>query len=65
LGHSYYRRSAGGEEVDFVIEQHTRLLPIEVKTSRHLRTAAVRAVDAFTLSREAQGTTASVTRWPI
>jgi hypothetical protein len=43
----YYRRSASGEEVDFVIEHRQRLLPVEVKTSRHLRTAAARAVDAF------------------
>ena len=43
----YYRRSASGEEVDLVIEHHRRLLPIEVKTSRHPRAADARAVDAF------------------
>lgn len=30
-----------------MIEHRRRSLPIEVKTSRHLRTAAARTVDAF------------------
>jgi predicted AAA+ superfamily ATPase len=43
----FYRRSASGEEIDFVIEHDRRLLPIEVKAARHLRTADARTLDAF------------------
>jgi len=43
----FYRRSAGGEEVDFVVERRGRLLPIEVKAARTVRTADARALDAF------------------
>jgi hypothetical protein len=43
----FYRRTASGEEIDFVIEHDRRLLPIEVKAARHLRTADARTLDAF------------------
>ena len=43
----FYRRSASGEEVDFVVERRGRLLPIEVKAARTVRTADARALDAF------------------
>lgn len=43
----FYRRSAGGEEIDFVVEHERRLLPIEVKSARSVRTADARALDAF------------------
>ncbi len=43
----FFRRSAGGEEIDFIVEQQQRLLPIEVKSARSLRTADARAVGRF------------------
>jgi predicted AAA+ superfamily ATPase len=43
----FYRRTAGGEEVDFVIEGGRRLLPIELKASRAVRVDDARAVDRF------------------
>lgn len=42
-----YWRTVRGAEVDFVIETPTRLLPIEVKTSRSLATRDVRGLEAF------------------
>ena len=42
-----YWRTARGEEVDFVVETPTRLLPIEVKTSRTLRNRDLRGLKAF------------------
>jgi len=43
----FYRRSVSGEEVDFVVEARGRLLPIEVKAARSIRTTDARALDAF------------------
>jgi uncharacterized protein len=40
-------RSAGGEEIDFVVEQQRRLLPIEIKARSAVRVSDARAVDAF------------------
>ena len=42
-----YWRTTRGEEVDFVIETPTRLLPIEVKTSRTLGKRDLRGLNAF------------------
>jgi predicted AAA+ superfamily ATPase len=43
----FYRRTASGEEVDFVVERGRRLLPIELKAGRSLRTADARALEEF------------------
>jgi uncharacterized protein len=42
-----YWRTAGGVEVDFVVEQRTRLLPIEVKTASRARGADGAGVERF------------------
>ncbi len=42
-----YWRTVRGDEVDFVVETPTRLLPIEVKTSRSLGKRDLRGVTAF------------------
>jgi len=42
-----YWRTTRGEEVDFAIETPTRLLPIEVKTSRSLGMRDLRGLEAF------------------
>ena len=42
-----YWRTAGGAEVDFVIEQGNRLLPIEIKTASTVNTKDVAAVSLF------------------
>lgn len=42
-----YRRSVHGEEIDFVLEQKRRLLPIEIKSARSVRTKDAAALDAF------------------
>jgi len=42
-----YWRTVRGEEVDFVVETPTRLLPIEVKTSRTLGKRDLRGLTAF------------------
>ena len=44
---AYYWRTAGGAEVDFVIESGQRLLPIEVKTSKRIRLEALRHLEIF------------------
>jgi len=43
----YFRRTASGEEIDFVVESGRRLLPIEVKSARAARVADARALEAF------------------
>jgi predicted AAA+ superfamily ATPase len=43
----FFRRTAGGEEVDFVIEGAKRLLPIEVKASAAVRVPDAAALDSF------------------
>lgn len=43
----FYRRTAGGEEIDLVVERRGRLLPIEVKSARSVRTTDARALEAF------------------
>jgi len=43
----FFWRTAGGAEVDFVIEQSRRLLPVEVKSSTRLRLADVRHLETF------------------
>ena len=43
----FYWRTAGGAEVDFVIEKAGRLLPIEVKTSKRVRIAQLRHLELF------------------
>ncbi len=43
----HYWRTAGGLEVDFVIEHGRRLLPIEVKSSRRLRPDDAKGLAAF------------------
>jgi len=43
----FYRRTASGEEIDFIIESGRRLLPIEVKAARTLRSADAKALDHF------------------
>jgi predicted AAA+ superfamily ATPase len=42
-----YWRTTRGEEVDFVVETPTRLLPIEIKTSRTLGRRDLRGLSAF------------------
>jgi uncharacterized protein len=42
-----FRRTAAGEEIDFVLERGRRFLPIEVKAGRTLRTSDARALDGF------------------
>ncbi|MCG3135175.1 MAG: hypothetical protein HMLKMBBP_02681 [Planctomycetes bacterium] len=42
-----FRRTASGEEVDFVLESGRRLLPIEVRGADSVRVADAKAVDAF------------------
>lgn len=43
----FYWRTTGGAEVDFVIEQSRRLLPIEVKSSKRIRLADLRHIEIF------------------
>ena len=43
----FYWRTAGGAEVDFVIESAGRLLPIEVKTSKRVRVSQLRHLELF------------------
>jgi predicted AAA+ superfamily ATPase len=43
----HYWRTHGGIEVDFVIEERRRLLPIEVKSGRRIRSADARGLGAF------------------
>lgn len=43
----FYWRTAGGQEVDFVIEAGGRLLPIEVKASRRATVRDALHIDAF------------------
>lgn len=43
----HYWRTAGGLEVDFVVEHGRRLLPIEVKSSRRLRPNDAKGLAAF------------------
>lgn len=43
----HYFRTHAGEEIDFVIEWKRRLLPIEVKRSRRIRTSAIDSVVQF------------------
>jgi predicted AAA+ superfamily ATPase len=42
-----YFRTAGGSEVDFVIESGDRVLPIEIKTGKHVRIADLRHLEGF------------------
>ncbi|MFH1177873.1 MAG: DUF4143 domain-containing protein [Acidobacteriota bacterium] len=42
-----YWRTAGGTEVDFVVEMPDRLLPIKVKTSRSLSRSDLKGLEAF------------------
>jgi len=42
-----YWRTAGGSEVDFVVEAGGRALPVEVKSGTRVRTAALRHIDMF------------------
>lgn len=48
----FHYRSAGGEEIDFIVEQGRRLLPIEVKSRGAPRTSDARAIDAFCEERK-------------
>ena len=43
----FFWRTAGGAEVDFVIEQSGRLLPVEVKSSKRVRLGDVRHLETF------------------
>jgi predicted AAA+ superfamily ATPase len=43
----FFRRTVGGEEIDLIVEQGRRLLPIEVKTNRAVRVEDARAVQSF------------------
>jgi hypothetical protein len=42
-----YWRTAGGQEVDFVVETDNRLLPVEVKAAARATTADARGLEAF------------------
>jgi predicted AAA+ superfamily ATPase len=43
----FYWRTAGGAEVDFVIESPNRLLPIEVKAGRRVRLGDLKHLENF------------------
>jgi predicted AAA+ superfamily ATPase len=43
----HHFRSAGGQEIDFVIQQGRRLLPIEIKSKRAARADDARSIDEF------------------
>jgi predicted AAA+ superfamily ATPase len=43
----FFRRTVGGEEIDLIVEQGRRLLPIEIKASRVVRVDDARAVQSF------------------
>jgi hypothetical protein len=43
----YYWRTSYGEEVDFVIEEKARLVPVEVKLSANINEAAAKAAVSF------------------
>lgn len=43
----FHYRTTAAEEIDFIVEQGQRLLPIEVKSSESARVEHARAVDAF------------------
>jgi predicted AAA+ superfamily ATPase len=42
-----YFRTAGGAEVDFVVEVGSKVLPIEIKTGKHVRLADLRHLEGF------------------
>ena len=42
-----YWRTAGGSEIDFVVEAGSRILPIEVKSGKRVRPEALRHLDVF------------------
>lgn len=42
-----YWRTAGGAEIDFVVETGSRILPIEVKSGTRVRSEALRQLDGF------------------
>ncbi len=43
----YHYRTSSGAEIDFLLEQGRRVLPIEVKSNASLRTEEGRAIEAF------------------
>lgn len=43
----FHYRTMGAEEIDFIVEQGQRLLPIEIKSSESVRVENASAVDAF------------------
>jgi predicted AAA+ superfamily ATPase len=43
----FHFRSAGGEEIDFVVERGRRVLPIEVKARNAVRVEDAKAIDRF------------------
>lgn len=43
----FFYRTAGGEEIDFVVGRGRRLLPIEVKATRAPRAADARSIESF------------------
>ncbi len=43
----HYWRTAGGAEVDFVVERGPRLIPLEIKTARRIRISDIRHLEIF------------------
>ncbi|MCS6843584.1 MAG: DUF4143 domain-containing protein [Caldilineales bacterium] len=43
----YFWRTAAGSEVDVIVEHHTRLIPLEIKTSATPRPDMAREIAAF------------------
>lgn len=43
----YYWRTNNGAEVDFIIEQGDRLIPVEVKSGIHIRASGIRGLKSF------------------
>jgi predicted AAA+ superfamily ATPase len=43
----YYWRTSYGEEVDFIIEERTKLVPVEIKLSANISAAAAKAAVSF------------------
>jgi predicted AAA+ superfamily ATPase len=43
----HYWRTAGGAEVDFVVERGARLIPVEIKTARRIRIGDLRHLEIF------------------
>ncbi len=52
----FHYRTAGGAEIDFVVERGKRLLPIEIKASKSVRVSDARTLDELCAEHGARST---------